>query len=169
MFYSTKRGLTMYRKLPLFLALSLLSAMACADSYRCLGADGYYAYSAQPCGGEAAAAPVQSQSAAISRSEPDTPREAYTKDMTPMRSPDAATQACFSHMNTTAQFPDPSTTRLLSSAKKWVTVKDVGGRQMVTIRVTSKNEAGMYIGVRSFDCLLMGDNATVNTADYELL
>jgi hypothetical protein len=86
-----------------------------------------------------------------------------------MRSPDAATQACFAHMNTTARFPDPSTTKLLSSTKKWVSVKDVGGRQMVTIGVTSKNEAGMYLGIQTFNCLLMGDNVTINTADYELL
>jgi len=86
-----------------------------------------------------------------------------------MRSPDTATQACFSYINTTARFPDPSTTKLLSSRKKWVAVKDIGGRQMVTIGVTSKNEAGMYLGIESFDCLLMGDNVTINTTDYELL
>jgi hypothetical protein len=40
---------------------------------------------------------------------------------------------------------------------------------MVTIGVASKNEAGMYLGVQSFDCLLMGDNTTINASDYELL
>lgn len=40
---------------------------------------------------------------------------------------------------------------------------------MVTIEVTSKNEAGMYVGIKKFDCLMMGDNATVNTNEYELL
>lgn len=95
--------------------------------------------------------------------------ESYTKDIPSMQSPDVATQACFNHVNTTAHFPDPSTTKLLSSSKKWVAVQSVGGRQLVTIGVTSKNEAGMYLGIQTFDCLLMGDNTTVNTGSYELL
>jgi hypothetical protein len=72
-------------------------------------------------------------------------------------------------MNTTARFADPSTTRLVSATKKWVPVKRVGSRQMVTIGVTSKNEAGMYVGVETFNCLLMGDNVTINAGEYELL
>jgi hypothetical protein len=161
----------MYRKLPLFFALFVFSCMAYADTYRCKGTDGYYAYSATPCssGSGTEATSIQNQSDSNSRTEQSAHGEAYTKDLTPVNSPDAATQACFNYRNTTAQFPDPVTTRLLSSTKKWVTVKDVGGRQLVTIRVTSKNEAGMYVGVESFDCLLMGDNATINTGDYELL
>lgn len=95
--------------------------------------------------------------------------ETYAKEMKSMQSPDGPTLACFNYVNTTAAFPDPSTTKLLSSTKKWVTVKSVGGRQMVTIEVTSKNEAGMYVGIKKFDCLMMGDNATVNTNEYELL
>jgi hypothetical protein len=89
--------------------------------------------------------------------------------MAPMQSPDAGTLACFNHMNTTAVFPDPSTSRLLASTKRWVAVKNIGARQMVTIDVTSKNEAGMYVGVMRFECLLMGDNVTINTNEYELL
>lgn len=115
----------MYRKLTAFLALTILSSLAQAET--------------------------------------------YTKDMAPIQSPDVATQACLKHVNTTANFPDPSTTRLLSSTRKWVSVRDVGGRQMLTIGVTSKNESGMYVGIQTFDCLLMGDNATVNTGSYELL
>jgi hypothetical protein len=86
-----------------------------------------------------------------------------------MSSPDVATQACFNYVNTTALFPDPSTTKLLSSTKKWVGVKDVGARQMIIIGVTSKNEAGMYVGIQLLKCLLMGDNATINTGAYEIL
>lgn len=160
----------MYRKLSLFLVLSILSCTAYAGAYRCQDANGYFVYSARPCasGSDAEAVPLQNQ--ADSPAEQDAPdRAAYTKDLAPMRSPDAATQACFSYINTNARFPDPATTKLLSSSKKWVTVKDVGGRQMVTIGVTSKNESGMYLGIESFSCLLMGDNVTINTGDYELL
>jgi hypothetical protein len=95
--------------------------------------------------------------------------ETYTKELTPMQSPDTPTLACFNYVNTTAVFPDPSTTKLLSSTRKWVAVKSVGGRQMVTIEVTSKNESGMYVGIKRFDCLMMGDNETVNKGEYELL
>jgi hypothetical protein len=146
--------------------------MACAGSYRCQDAKGYFVYTDKPCAGDsdAEAALVQDPPDSNSRPEQSAPNKgAYTKDLEPMRSPDTATQACFSYINTTARFPDPSTTKLLSSRKKWVAVRDVGGRQMVTIGVTSKNEAGMYLGIESFDCLLMGDNTTINTTDYELL
>ncbi len=148
----------MYRKLSLLLAISLLSHLAHAGDYRCQDESGDVSFSGTPCAAGSAASGTDMQRG-----------EAYTKDLVPMQSPDAATLACFRHMNTTAHFPDPSTTKLLSSTKKWVTVKDVGGRQMVTIGVTSKNEAGMYVGIQMFNCLLMGDHVTVNTGSYELL
>jgi hypothetical protein len=157
----------MYRKLPLFLALLLLPCMAYAGAYRCQDANGYFVYTDKPCASDS---PADAASVSDSSPEPTVSGGgSYTKDLAPMQSPDAATQACFSYMNTTARFPDPSTSKLLSSAKKWVSVKDVGGRQMVTIGVTSKNDAGMYVGIQMFDCLLMGDNATVNTGPFELL
>lgn len=162
----------MYRKLPLILALTLLPGLAYAGANRCEDANGGVSYSDRPCatGGAAEAGAIQHYSNSDSEAGADTAaRDAYTKDLRAMQSPDAATQACFNYVNTTAHFPDPSTSRLLSSARKWVTVKDVGGRQMVTIGVTSKNEAGMYLGIQSFDCLLMGDNVTVNTGAYELI
>lgn len=148
----------MYRRLSLFLAISLLSHFAHAGAYQCQDESGEVSFSDTPCATGSATSATDMQNGG-----------AYTKDLAPMQSPDAATLACFRHMNTTARFPDPSTTKLLSSTKKWVTVKDVGGRQMVTIGVTSKNEAGMYVGIQMFNCLLMGDHATVNTGSYELL
>jgi hypothetical protein len=162
----------MRRKLPLFLALTILSGAAFAGVYKCQDAKGYFAFSDKPCASDSTveAAPAQNQSDSNSQSEQSAPnRGAYTREMRSMPSPDAATQACFNYMNTTALFPDPSTTKLLSSTKKWVGVKGVGSRQLVTIGVTSKNEAGMYIGVQSLNCLLMGDSVTVNTGVYELL
>lgn len=159
-------------KLVSLLLLSVLSNMAVAGSYRCQDANGYFVYSDKPCSGDAGAGSVQEQT------RPDTEarsvqnasgRDTYTKNLQPMRSPDAATQACFSYTNTTARFPDPSTTRLLSSSKKWVSVRNVGARQMVDIAVTSMNAAGMYVGVQSYSCLLMGDGVTVNSSPYELL
>ncbi|MDO8991105.1 MAG: DUF4124 domain-containing protein [Sideroxyarcus sp.] len=162
----------MCRELPLFLAVLLLPCLVYADTYRCRDANGYFAYTDKPCAGEDSAddASVVSPSDSNSRTEQGNfGGGQYTKDLAPMRSPDAATQACFNYMNTTARFPDPSTSKLLSGTKKWVSVKDVGGRQMVTIGVTSKNDAGMYVGIQTFDCLLMGDNVTVNTGEYELL
>ena len=162
----------MNRKLPLFLTLSLMSCIAYAGAYRCQDANGYFIYSDRPCAGDGngPAVLINDHSDSNSRTEQSAPNGgAYTKDLAPMRSPDIATQACFSYINTTARFPDPSTTKLLSSSKKWVSVRDVGARQMVTIGVASKNEAGMYLKAESFSCLLMGDNATINTSDYELL
>jgi hypothetical protein len=110
----------MYRKLSLFLALSLLSCMAYAGAYRCQDANGYFVYTDKPCAGESdvEAAPIQNQLDSNSRTEQSAPNKgAYTKDLAPMRSPDFATLACFSYINTTARFPDPSTTKLLSSRK----------------------------------------------------
>ncbi len=163
----------MCRKLPLFLALTILCGVAYAETYRCLGADGYYAYTDKPCESDGTDEAVSSGEQPDRNLQPGNNEPAgakvYTKDMVSMQSPDAATQACFDFVNTTAHFPDPATTRLLGSKKKWVTVKDVGGRQMVTINITSKNEAGMYVGIQSFNCLLMGDNVTINTGTYELL
>ncbi len=163
----------MCRKLPLFLALTILYGVAYAENYRCLGADGYYAYSDKPCetdgAGDAESSPEKSERNLQSGNNEPAGTKIYTKDMASMPSPDAATQACLNYVNTTARFPDPATTRLLGSEKKWVTVKDVGGRQMVTINITSKNEAGMYVEMQSFNCLLMGDNVTINTGTYELL
>lgn len=161
----------MYRKVPLFLALTMLSNLAIADVYKCQDENGRDVFSATPCAmdsaAEAAATPPQLSS--NSRLASDAQNEAYTKELKPLQSPDAGTQACFNYTNTTAHFPDPSATKLLSSSKKWVSVQDVGGRQMVTIGVTSKNEAGMYVGIQMFNCLLMGDNVTVNTGAYELV
>jgi hypothetical protein len=96
-------------------------------------------------------------------------KQSYTKDLPEMKSPDAATKSCFKIVNTNEIYPDPASSKLLSSSKKWVSVKDVGARQMVTIVVTSKNDVGMYVGKQSFECLLMGDGVTVNTKPAELL
>ncbi len=158
-------------KLVLLLLFSMLPNLAAAGSYRCQDANGYYAYSNKPCATEAVEENSQELSPSQDPQSGQNPngREAYTKNMEPMRSPDAATQACFSYLNTTARFPDPSTTRLLSSSRKWVSVRNVGARQMVNIAVTSMNAAGMYVGVQSYSCLLMGDGVTVNTSPYELL
>ena len=158
----------MCRKVSLFVVLGLLPGLVFAETYRCQDANGYFEYSAKPCDSDEDASGTRTQPEIAPSSSTD--RSAvYAKDMVPLASPDAATQACFNFVNTTALFPDPSTTRLLSSAKKWVTIKDVGGRQMVSIGVTSKNEAGMYVGIHRFDCLMMGDNVTVNTDPYELM
>jgi hypothetical protein len=159
-------------KLVLLLLLSVISNMAVAGSYRCQDANGYYAYSDKPCAGEVgtdtARDPLQGDTDSRT-AQSSSGREAYTKDRQPMQSPDVATQACFSYTNTTARFPDPSTTKLLTSSKKWVAVRRVGARQMVSIGVTSMNEAGMYVGVQTYNCLLMGDGLTVNTSPYELM
>jgi hypothetical protein len=146
--------------------------MAYAGAYKCQDGNGGISFSDTPCatGSTFETASNQSRSNSNSQAELSTSnREAYTKDMTPMQSPDVATLACFSYINTTVRFPDPSTTKLISSTKKWVTVKDVGARQMVTIGVASKNEAGMYLGIQLVNCLLMGDHVTINTGAYELL
>lgn len=161
----------MYRRLSLVLVLSMLSNLALA-AYRCQDANGYFSFSDKPCANDSAGETASVLAPPDSNSRPDGSApggEAYSRDVQPMRTPDAATQSCFSYMNTTARFPDPATTRLVSSSKKWVSVRNVGSRQMVTVGVTSKNEAGMYVGVQSFRCLMMGDGVTVNTGEYELL
>jgi hypothetical protein len=150
----------------------LLSNFAHAGVYKCKNANGEISFSDHPCatGNSVATSPGLRLSASSTVPESKNPsRDAYTKDIPVMVSPDAATLACFNYVNTTARFADPSTTRLLSSSRKWVTVKSVGARQLLTIKVTSKNEGGMYVGIHSLDCLMMGDHTTVNTGAYELL
>jgi hypothetical protein len=172
MSFNLQGVLFMNFKFALFLAFSIVANQAFAGAYRCQDANGYFAYSDKPCAGEGGddTARDQSQADIGSRTvQNSSGTEAYPKNREPMRSPDAATQACFSFTNTTARFPDPSTTKLLTSSKKWVAVRRVGARQMVSIGVTSMNEAGMYVGVQTYNCLLMGDGLTVNTSPYELM
>ena len=160
-----KQGLIM-------LIIALMPSIAIAGTYKCKDASGRSTYSDMPCpaGNVAVAKPSNSQpaNAQFPANEP-LKKDSYTKDIPALESADAATKSCFKHSNTTANYPDPSTSKLLASRKKWVSVKDVGARQIVTIEVTSKNEGGMYVGKQSYECLLMGDNLTVNTKPYELL
>ena len=154
------------------LIIVLMPSIAFAGTYKCKDATGHSTYSDMPCpaGNMALAKPRNSQ-ATSSQSPISEPakKDVYTKDIPALESADAATKSCFNHSNTTENYPDPSTSKLLASRKKWVSVKDVGARQMVTIEVTSKNEGGMYVGKQSYNCLLMGDGQTVNTKPYELL
>ncbi len=163
----------MIRSLMLFTVL-LLPTMASAGFYKCKDASGHVLYSDAPCAASALTESnpkppaVVTPTAPVATSAPAV-KEAYTKDVPILKSPDAATKSCFTFHNTTAVYPDPSTSKLLASRKKWVSVKDVGARQVVSIEVTSKNIAGMYVGKQSYDCLLMGDGVTVNTKPYDLL
>jgi hypothetical protein len=159
----------------LLLAL-LLPNIALAGFYKCKDASGHVTYSDAPCAASALveANPKPKPPVAATESAPATHslppvKESYTKDMPALQSNDAATKSCFNAHNTTQNFPDPTSSKLLATRKNWVTVKDVGARQMVTIEVTSKNTAGMYVGRKSFDCLLMGDGVTVNTKPAEIL
>lgn len=162
----------MCRQLLSIAALILLSNFAYAGVYKCKNANGETSFSDHPCSPGNSVAMTPGLRLSTSGKEPESKnpnRDAYTKDIPAMSSPDAATLACFNYVNTTARFPDPSTTKLLSSTRKWVSVKSVGARQMLTIEVTSKNEGGMYVGTHSLDCLMMGDHTTINTGAYELL
>ena len=167
-------------KILISILIALLPNIAMAAFYKCKDSSGHVTYSDAPCSAsglqegnpaKAQAAAVAAPAGANNSAEPSAPasREAYTKDMPALQAPDAASKSCFSYHNTTQNYPDPSTSRLLASRKKWVSVKDVGARQMMTIVVTSKNIEGMYVGKQSYDCLLMGDGATVNSKPYELL
>lgn len=164
----------MIRVLSLFIIL-MLPNIAFAGFFKCKDASGHVTYSDAPCAASALAEanpkPKPATAAPSTAVAPSAPavKEVFTKDAAVLQSADAATKSCFSYQNTTAHYPDPSTSKLLASRKKWVSVKDVGARQIVTIEVTSKNIAGMYVGKQSYDCLLMGDSVTVNTKPYELL
>ena len=160
-----KQGLIM-------LIIALIPSIAVAGTYKCKDTSGRSTYSDMPCpAGNVALAKPSSTQATNSQSpiSESAKKDVYTKDIPALESADAATKSCFKHSNTTENYPDPATSKLLASRKKWVSVKDVGARQIVTIEVTSKNIAGMYVGKQSYDCLLMGDNVTVNTKPYELL
>ena len=156
--------------------VALLPNIAMAEMHRCVDNHHRVTYSDTPCAvnSESAAKPVAdkpvtSPPVAQPKPEESAKKDSYTKDIPEMKSPDAASKSCFNYVNTTGQYPDPSSSKLLSSRKKWVSVKGVGARQMVIIEVTSKNIAGMYVGKQSYECLLMGDGVTVNTKPAELL
>lgn len=146
-----------------------LSSHAIANIYKCKDASGNTSFSDRPCATGSIAESKSVNSSPGAQAEHSNTKEAYTKDLPVLQSTDAAIQACFKHVNTTEHFPDPATTRLLSGNKKWVSVKNVGARQMVNIEITSKNEAGLYVGKSTLNCLMMGDGVTVNMRPYELL
>jgi hypothetical protein len=160
----------------LLLVVVLLPNIASAEMHRCVDAHHRITYSDAPCVvnsvNETKSVSEKSSDLPISvQAKPDVSvkKESYTKDIPEMKAPDVAARSCFNFVNTNEVYPDPTSSKLLSSHKKWVSVKDVGARQMVTIEVTSKNTAGMYVGKQSYDCLLMGDGLTVNTKPAELL
>ena len=160
------------KKSLIMLIIVVIPSIASAGMYQCKDASGSSSYSDTPCpaGNIAVVKPNTPQVKNLQSSPNESAKkDSYTKDIPALQSADAATKSCFKHVNTTEHYPDPSTSKLLASRKKWVSVKEVGARQMVTIEVTSKNEGGMYVGKQSYDCLLMGDSVTVNTKPYELL
>ena len=160
-----KKGLIM-------LIMALMPSITSAGMYKCKDAAGKSTYSDTPCAaGNMAVVKPNNTQVKNSQSPPSEPakKDVYTKDIPALESADAASKSCFKHVNTTEHYPDPSSSKLLASRKKWVSVKDIGARQIVTIEVTSKNIGGMYVGKQSYDCLLMGDGQTVNTKPYELL
>lgn len=153
------------------LLMPFLSAKAAV--YKCKTGSGAIVFSDTPCATDAIQvikknAPPASTS---SNNQPadKTDSKSFTKDAPAIKTSDPTVLACLKHINTTKKFPDPDTTKLLSSSKKWVSVKDVGARQMVELQLTSKNENGMYVGSQRESCLMMGDGITVNTLPYELL
>ena len=154
------------------LIMALMPSIASAGMYKCKDAAGKSTYSDTPCAaGNMAVVKPNNTQLKNSQSPPSEPakKDVYTKDIPALESADAASKSCFKHVNTTEHYPDPSSSKLLASRKKWVSVKDIGARQIVTIEITSKNIGGMYVGKQSYDCLLMGDGQTVNTKPYELL
>ena len=160
-----KQGLIM-------LIIMLMPSITSAGMYKCKDAAGKSTYSDTPCpAGNMAVVKPNNTQLKNSQSPPSEPakKDVYTKDIPALESADAASKSCFKHVNTTEHYPDPSSSKLLASRKKWVSVKDIGARQIVTIEITSKNIGGMYVGKQSYDCLLMGDGQTVNTKPYELL
>ncbi|MGZ8251165.1 MAG: DUF4124 domain-containing protein [Methylophilaceae bacterium] len=159
----------MYRSFTLLLVLSMLPALAAAEVYQCKDAGGKTSFSDRPCAVGSSMESAASKSPTNVPAESAVSKDVYTKDTPAMKAPDAATQACFDSVNTNQYYPDPSTTKLVSSSRKIVAVKNVGARQLLTIETTSKNQAGIYVGKQLHKCLLMGDGVTINTRPYELL
>jgi Domain of unknown function (DUF4124) len=160
------------KKSLIMLIIVLMPSIASAGMYKCKDASGRSTYSDTPCsvGSVAVVKPNNPQVTNVQPAPSESlKKESYTKDIPALEGADVASKSCFNHSNTTQHYPDPATSKLLASRKKWVSVKDVGARQMVTIEVTSKNIAGMYVGKQTYNCLLMGDGLTVNTKPYELL
>ena len=139
----------MYRLLPA-LALLLMSGFSHGALYKCKNEKGEVIFSDTACKGE---------------------RETLRKSKHPSKAAidDRAVQGCLAHLRRTQPFADPDSVKVEGHSFKWVTVKDVGARRMLTLMVNSKNEYGAYAGARPVQCLMMGDGQTVNSRPYELL
>ena len=140
--------------------LSIIMGLICllcattsnATLYKCKNAQGQVSFSDLPCPVDSKVAETKSSTKALAANESN-----QTK----------SEQACFKFHNTEQNFIAPETSTLLSSSKKFVSVKRVGARQLVSITIKSKNEHGIFIK-SSFDCLMMGNGETVNKDPYEL-
>lgn len=80
-----------------------------------------------------------------------------------------AVHNCFEYAKNAGIFDDPYSARLEHYEIKWVSVRDIGARQMVYMMINTKNSYGTYAGAEPVKCLLMGDGETVNTNPYQLL
>ncbi len=92
-----------------------------------------------------------------------------------------AIQGCLAYLKKRKPYLNKSTTRVESYEFRWVAVKDVGLRRMLTMMVSSSDtpeksaepEEGSQPSpsqpAESFECLLLGDGVSVNTYKYELV
>ena len=60
-------------------------------------------------------------------------------------------------------------TRLNNYQIKWVSVRSLGARRLVTVNVGLLNEVGFWAAATQHQCLLRGDNVTFQTTPYELV
>ncbi len=92
-----------------------------------------------------------------------------------------AIKGCLAYLKRRKPYLNRSTTRVESYEFRWVAVKDVGLRRMLTMMVSSsdvaekseKSEEGSQPPpsqpAESLECLLLGDGVSVNTYKYELV
>ena len=148
----TNKVLRLHLHMMVGLICLLCASNASATLYKCKNAQGQVSFSDLPCPVDSKVTETKSTAKAFAASE------VYQSK---------SEQACFKFHNTEQNFIAPETSTLLSSSKKFVSVKRVGARQLVSITIKSKNEHGIFIK-SSFDCLMMGNGETVNQDPYEL-
>ena len=80
-----------------------------------------------------------------------------------------AIQNCLTYLKSSQQMIEPESVKIDGHRFEWVAVKDVGSRQMVYLKIRSKNQYGVYTEAAEMKCLMMGDGRTVSTYPYELI
>jgi hypothetical protein len=137
-------------KILLIPALLLAFGSSYGATYKCKNANGKTVFSDTACSG------IEAEPMHVDNTASAAPSE------------EEATQRCFAlHQNFGAWFDRPSI-RMEGHSVKWVTVKDVGARQLISVMINGKNRYGAYVGSSPYNCLWMPDGRVLGTAGFEI-